>query len=219
MITPEYQRRMFAATYNWAEAQRREIGVAHKHRNIHEHTGDLEWSQGEEGLRVRLPAQRPAEHALALEVRGEGLKPAPLPKQDTAIRPDPDGSIRLEPGAAALHGSKLRIERRHDHDYLGAWNSADEWASWALGVPAKATYEVSVVCSTPIRDTDFIVEIAGHRLRGTAKKTAGWYEYRTVTVGRVELSPGAGIQLAIRAADPSAWKAINVRGIRLDDVN
>lgn len=386
VITPEYQRRMFAATYNWAEAQRREIGVAHKHRNIHEHTGildfergredrlvpypwltdtsvgpwfhqesekfktedqlvdvlvdivakngcmllnvgpradgtipdegrrlllgmgdwlrvngeaifgtrpwtvygegptrqakgggfseradrdftpedirfttkgdalyaialgwpadgrvlvrslasvagkvarvrllghagDLEWSQGEEGLLVRMPAQRPAEHALALEVRGEGLEPAPLPEQDSAIRPDPDGSIRLEPGAAELHGSKLRIERRHDHDYLGAWNSADEWASWALGVPAKATYEVSVVCSTPIRDTDFIVEIAGHRLRGTAKKTAGWYEYRTVTVGRVELSPGAGIQLAIRAADPSAWKAINVRGIRLDDVN
>ncbi len=183
------------------------------------HAGDLEWSQGEEGLLVRMPAQRPAEHALALEVRGEGLEPAPLPEQDPAIRPDPDGSIRLEPGAAELHGSKLRIERRHDHDYIAAWDRAEEWASWALVVPAKATYEVSVVCSTPIRDTDFIVEIGGQRLRGVAKKTAGWYEYRTVTVGRIELAPGAGIRLAIRAADPSAWKAINVRGIRLDDVN
>lgn len=181
--------------------------------------GELEWSQTAEGLVVKLPAQKPCEHAVAFDVRGVDLKPAPLPKPDTAIRPASDGSIRLEPIAAELHGARLRVENRHDHDYLAAWDNPADWASWPLRVPAKATYEVSVVCSTPIRDTEFIVEIAGQRLRGTAKKTAGWYDYRTVSVGRVELSPGADVQLSVRARDPANWRAVNIRGIQLNDVD
>jgi hypothetical protein len=89
-----------------------------------------------------------------------------------------NGSFKLELAAAELHGSKLRVENRYNHDYLAAWDNAGDWASWTLRVPAQATYEVNVICSTPIKDTEFIVELPGQELRGAARKTAGWYDYQ-----------------------------------------
>ena len=48
VITPEYQRRMFADYYNWASRNNRQVGVAHKHRDIHQHTGILDFERGRE---------------------------------------------------------------------------------------------------------------------------------------------------------------------------
>jgi len=47
-ITPEYRRRMFADYYNWAARNNRQVGVAHKHRELHEHTGILDFERGRE---------------------------------------------------------------------------------------------------------------------------------------------------------------------------
>lgn len=55
VITPEFQRRMFADYYNWAAASRRESGVAHKHRNIHQYTGILDFERGREDRLVPYP--------------------------------------------------------------------------------------------------------------------------------------------------------------------
>jgi len=48
VITPEYQRRLFATAYNWAARHGREITVTQKDRGIHEHTGILDFERGRE---------------------------------------------------------------------------------------------------------------------------------------------------------------------------
>ncbi len=55
VITPEYQMRMFADYYNWAQKNGREVGVAHKHRSIHEHTGILDFERGREDRLTPYP--------------------------------------------------------------------------------------------------------------------------------------------------------------------
>ena len=55
VIPPEYQRLMFAHTYNWAAREHREIGVAHKFREIHEHTGILDFERGREDKITEYP--------------------------------------------------------------------------------------------------------------------------------------------------------------------
>jgi len=55
IITPEYQRRMFADYYNWAAKHGRKIGVAHKHRDIHQHTGILDFERGREDRLTSYP--------------------------------------------------------------------------------------------------------------------------------------------------------------------
>jgi alpha-L-fucosidase len=55
VITPEYQRRMFADYYNWAAKNGRQVGVAHKHRSIHQHTGILDFERGREDRLTPYP--------------------------------------------------------------------------------------------------------------------------------------------------------------------
>ena len=55
VITPEYRRRMFADYYNWAAAHGKESAVAHKFREIHQHTGILDFERGREDRLVPYP--------------------------------------------------------------------------------------------------------------------------------------------------------------------
>lgn len=55
LIPAEYQQRMFADYYNWAAAKGRTVGVAHKHWNIHEHTGIIDFERGRENRVTPYP--------------------------------------------------------------------------------------------------------------------------------------------------------------------
>ncbi len=55
VISPDYQRRMFATAYNWAERNQRTIGIAHKHREIHQYTGILDFERGREDRLTPYP--------------------------------------------------------------------------------------------------------------------------------------------------------------------
>ncbi|MHC4204702.1 MAG: alpha-L-fucosidase [Planctomycetota bacterium] len=54
-ITEEYRLRMFADYYNWALRNNRQVGVAHKHHDIHEHTGILDFERGREDRLTPYP--------------------------------------------------------------------------------------------------------------------------------------------------------------------
>ena len=56
------------------------------------HAGALTWTQGQQGLEVTLPAEKPCQHAFALKVLGAGLKPPPA-AQVQPVRPAADGSV------------------------------------------------------------------------------------------------------------------------------
>jgi len=55
LIPGQYQRRMFADYYNWAARNRIDVGVAHKHHDIHEHTGILDFERGREDRLTPYP--------------------------------------------------------------------------------------------------------------------------------------------------------------------
>ncbi len=170
------------------------------------------WSQQDNGLSVTLPAKKPCDHAFVLKIEGQSLKAAAA---DDAIQPAADRSLLLEPGAAELHGDQIRTEENHGHEYIAAWDKPADWASWKILPTGKTSYEVRVVCSTANGDTDFVVDLAGQKLHGRAKQTKSWYDYETVTPGKVRIDNGGPRQLVIRVANPAKWKPLNVRDIRL----
>jgi alpha-L-fucosidase len=184
------------------------------------HDGKLSWSQTRDGLAVDLPAHRPCKHAFVLHVTGNGLKPAPLTQSGPSGTAEPHaGEIVLAASSATIHGSRLRVEERHDIEFLSTWNNPAEWASWTIRAPEKATFEVSVVCATPIPDIEFEVRIGGKTLTGTATRGRDWFDYHTIEIGRVELPPGTPVQASIHARDAAKWRAVNIKEIRLNDVN
>jgi alpha-L-fucosidase len=55
VITPEYQQRLFATAYDWAEKNHRTISVTQKDRGIHQHTGILDFERGREDAITPYP--------------------------------------------------------------------------------------------------------------------------------------------------------------------
>lgn len=179
----------------------------------------VEWTQTAEGLVVTLPAEKPCAFAIALKIAGENLQPVVPPTTDTAVTPERDGSFTLDPDTAELHGQKLRVEERHDHKYLAAWDKPADWPSWQIKFPAKAAYEVTITYSAASSDkTAFVMECAGQKLNGAAAKTADWYAYKTLTIGRLDIAAAGKQELALHPADAGKWKALNIRSIKLKKI-
>lgn len=55
VITPEYEQKLFADAYNWAQQSGRTIGVCQKSRDIHKYTGILDFERGREDRLVPYP--------------------------------------------------------------------------------------------------------------------------------------------------------------------
>ena len=55
VITLKYRQKMFADYYNWAADKGVEVGVAHKHQDIHEHTGIIDFERGREDKLTPYP--------------------------------------------------------------------------------------------------------------------------------------------------------------------
>ena len=179
----------------------------------------LEWTQTAEGLVVTLPAKKPCAYSLAFKIAGENLQPVVPPPPDTAVAPESDGSITLDPDAAELHGQKLRVEERHDHKYLAAWDKPADWPSWQIKFPAKAAYDVTITYSAASGDqTAFVMECAGQKLTGTTSRTTDWFAYNKLKLGRLESAAAGKQELTLRPADAVKWKALNIRSIKLKKI-
>ena len=46
IIPAQWQQKMFADYYNWAESKGKKVGVAHKHWNLHKHAGIIDFERG-----------------------------------------------------------------------------------------------------------------------------------------------------------------------------
>ncbi len=55
VIPPASQQRMFADYYNWADKKSLSVGVAHKHWNIHKHTGIIDFERGRMDKKTHYP--------------------------------------------------------------------------------------------------------------------------------------------------------------------
>ena len=132
-----------------------------------------------------------------------------------AVPPSPDGSFRLTPEVATLHGTEIRVTEEHGQVFVGYWDKALEYPSWTIHVPAKGTYKVQVDYSTGNGPTAFDVSIAGQTLTSKAVGTSAWTDYHTLTLGVVKITKPGSVLVTAKPHDPSAWKGINIRSLTL----
>lgn len=141
-------------------------------------------------------------------------------KTTTTIGVEPfDRSIPLRAADARLNGTELRLESQHGHSYITGWNNPAAGVLWALNFRKQATYEISVRCSSHAGPTEFVVEIAGTKLRGRAPQTTNASDFVTIEVGRVEVKANTPLELNVRPASPDTWHPIHLEAVFLNDVN
>jgi alpha-L-fucosidase len=177
------------------------------------HKGKLAFTQNRNGLGVRLPAQKPCDHAVALKITGRDLMPVAFDEPAPVIRPAADGSLKLDAETANLHGN-LKVESRGSQSNIGFWDSADDWASWDKVALSAGTYEVKALISTVHANAQFVVEVARQKLSATAPNTGAWDKFETVMVGQVKVSRAGELTVNCKARDAQSWKAINL--VRLE---
>jgi len=173
------------------------------------HKGRLTFTQTPDGLRVRLPAQKPCDYAVALKITGRDLTPVSFLELAPVVRPATDGSLKLEAATANLHGN-LQVESRGGQLNIGFWDQADDWASWDKVAFSARAYEVKAVVSTVHPDAQFAVEVAGQKLTATTPNTGSWDKFETVTLGQIKIPQAGELPVSCKARDAQTWKAINL---------
>lgn len=144
---------------------------------------------------------------------------APPPKkfdgnEPAVVRAGEDGVLRLTAAQARIYGPTLVFETTYKN--LGYWSHVDDRAAWSLETPRAGKYRIEMdYASQAGADGDaFVLTVAGRSVEGRVESTGTWDDYRSKTVGTVELPAGA-VELTMRSAGPIKSALIDLRTIRL----
>lgn len=171
-----------------------------------------------EGLEKELSPSAVAD--LAAFIRGN----VPLPtrksfpgNQPQRVAANSDGVFVLTPATCEIYGPTIILEEKYGN--LGWWSSSDDVVSWTLDVPASGRYRVDI-------DYACDPQAAGHRLIATSRggslthkvtATDGWDDYRTTTIGEIDLP--AGVQsVTLKPASRPLPALLDLKGVRLAPV-
>ena len=139
-----------------------------------------------------------------------------LGRRAVAVRADladPAQTAALfDAASAAPHGKRIKAQGGSVAN-LGYWDDPTDWASWKVLIAAPGKYEVTARASSLRKENQFVVELAGQKLTGKAPQTESWDDYKTIKLGKVELSAGQ-LTVTIHPQDPK-WTAINLHSLTL----
>jgi len=180
-------------------------GGSVKHVTLLGH-GEADFSQDNNGLKVRLPGKLPSQDANVLKI--EGLKIAGF-EPDMSIHFE-GGKAKLDAGRAELHGKGIGTESKDGgKKNVGFWDDPAAYVTWEVNFPQARTYDVSGRFAATGKGA-FLIETGGGKLTGQPPVTGAWDDFETVAIGTIEIGK-AGKQVVKIGRDPDAqWKAINM---------
>ncbi len=177
--------------------------------------GKLDWMQTTNGLMVKLPPQKLSPYTCALKITGRNLKPAPIAETTPVVQVDTKGNYTLLPDDAELHGDQIKVEQQGGRPNLGFWDKPEDWASWKVRFAKSGRFKVSASTATVHDQARFAVEVGGNHLSGQAPQTGSWSEFQASDLGEVEIDQAGELTVKVRCPDGQAWKAINLRFLKL----
>lgn len=174
----------------------------------------LTWSQDARGLRIRMPRERPCEHAYVFKITA--LRELAF---DSVLRVDSSGVVELPANRAELLGGRLQIAWRDAGPEITNWINGTERVAWMVQIAQAGTYEVAGLLACGEAEAEFAVELAGQTLTGKAPRKAPWEAYQPTTLGRVEIAKAGEYTLTVRPADPQTWGGMTLAGMTLRRVS
>jgi alpha-L-fucosidase len=165
------------------------------------------------GLVLSLPLQAPDALSSTVILRLQGAPDI----EATFILQDADGSVTLRASEAGLHGGTVQYEPGSDHDNIGCWTDASDWADWEFKLKEGGTF--SVTAETAAQGSgSYEISVAGQTLRGEAPITGSYTKFVPVKLGTIDLSTPARIVLAVHPVK-DGWQPMNLRAIRLEPIS
>jgi alpha-L-fucosidase len=171
----------------------------------------LQTQHGEGGLVVTLPegASDPIATVVVLKLRGtlELLPPETVQMAD--------GSFKLFPDDAHIHGVILRSENSSAGRILGNWDLASEWVEWPLKVSKPGKFDIVM----EIASAGGSLEIAagGAALTATIPMTTAQDSLQITNLGAIEISGTNSVFFSLRPIK-EGWRSLELRAIQLKPV-
>jgi hypothetical protein len=123
----------------------------------------------------------------------------------------------LRASEAALHGGTVQYEPGDDHDNIGYWTDASDWADWEFKLKQGGQFTVTAETAAQA-SASLEISIAGQTLRGQAPATGSFTTFVPVKLGTIDLSTPGRIVLAVHPVK-DGWQSMNLRAIRLEPVS
>ncbi|MCA9035768.1 MAG: c-type cytochrome, partial [Planctomycetaceae bacterium] len=130
------------------------------------------------------------------------------------VSPNADGSITLPASAAEIHGPNLVFEQKYGN--LGWWSSTDDYAVWTIDVPKSGqwTVEVDYACDNGTAGGVIKFSTGTRLLSARIPGTGTWDEYRSWTVGELDLHGGRR-QIIVTCPEKPISALLDLRSVRL----
>ncbi len=130
------------------------------------------------------------------------------------VAADASGKFVLTPFEAEIYGSTIVLEEKYRN--LGWWSSADDIVVWTINVPHAGKYQVQwqYACDQSAAGNHVTIEAAGKSLSKKVEKTDGWDDYRTDSLGELEL-PAGEVRITIKPTSRPLPALADVKSIEL----
>jgi alpha-L-fucosidase len=127
------------------------------------------------------------------------------------------GAVTLTAEGAALEGEKINTEQKGNlAKNIGFWDSAQDKAHWLVSIKQAGTYMLRGEFAAASGASKVTVEvIPGPSTTAEVPSTGTWDKGSWIDLGKLNFEKPGIYHLVLRAADPAAWKPINVWRIQL----
>jgi hypothetical protein len=132
-------------------------------------------------------------------------------------RQGPDGTLKFLAIDADVQGQKARVEKKGNNPHnIGYWTNKDDKAVWhgTLEKGGKFTVEVEYSLDQRAQGAEYVIELNDKSIHVKPEVTGTWLDFKTATVGEVELAPGK-LKLVVRGEKKPGQAVLDLRGVTL----
>lgn len=214
---------LFLHVFNWPEDGIKVSGLTTKVEKVHLLRGGAtaEWASenDERGVNVLKIAKPASPDPIATVVVVECAGPPEVDPRSFATSPGADGTLHLRAGEAQINGRGARLESAVGGENIGRWTDARAFLTWDILLPAASQYEVELDYSCQDARAGAEVEMSigdqsSAKLTGTISGTGGWGDYKTMSLGTIDLPKGTH-SLRLRPTTMPSGGVMNLREARL----
>lgn len=161
--------------------------------------------RGQAGLLVDVPDKcpDPISTTVVLKVKGDPEVEEPQLAQQA------NGVILLPAGEAHLHGEHIKYESGE--------HRAEEWVDWEVAVSRPGRFNAFAEIAALDKGT-FEVRVGRQTLQATPPITGDYGEFRTATLGVVEINSAGKLSISVHPAK-DGWHPMNLKSLRLEPVH
>ena len=134
------------------------------------------------------------------------------------VTPLGDGTIRLYPTNCEIFGVDIVMEKQYGN--LGFWTSEEDHAVWTVEIPKAGRYHVRLTwaCANDSAGNGFAIQAGPARINGNVQGTGTWDDYKTTTIGDINL-PAGKHTVVFRSAVKIKGALIDLKELRLAPIS